>query len=125
MKDPSRTRSRPNYIVCPRCGSGELRPRGSELAGCDSCGLSVEAALFRTLEQIATLPNALGAHACECGHPEMRRLPGGVFHCPACGSEVLPLKAHRRSLPANLLGSTRVFTAFPAGDVGKTAREWS
>ena len=23
---------------------------------------------------------------CEYGHPEMRRLPDGVFHCPACGS---------------------------------------
>ena len=125
MKGPSRTRSRPHYIVCPRCGSGELRPQGSELAGCDSCGLSVEAALFRTLEQIATLPNALGAHACECGHPEMRRLPGGVFHCPACGSEVLPLKAHRRSLPANLFGSTRAFSVFPAGGAGKTVRERS
>ena len=98
MKGPSRMGSKPDYIGCPRCGSGELRPsRGSELAGCDSCGLSVEGALFRTLEQIATLPDALGAHACECGHPEMRRLPDGVFHCPACGSEVLPLKAHRRS----------------------------
>ncbi len=98
MKGPSRTRSRPNYIVCPGCGSGELRPSGgSELAGCDSCDLSVEGALFRTLEQIATLPDALGAHVCECGHPEMRLLPDGVFHCPACGSEVLPLKAQRRS----------------------------
>jgi ribosomal protein L37AE/L43A len=125
MKGPSRTRSRPHYIVCPRCGSGELRPQGSELAGCDSCGLSVEGELFRTLEQIATLPDALGTHACECGHPEMRRLPDGVFHCPACGSEVLPLKAHRRSLPANLLGSTRAFTAFPAGGAGKTVRERS
>jgi ribosomal protein L37AE/L43A len=39
---------------------------------------------------MATLPVSLGAHACECGHPEMRRLPDGVFHCPACGSEILP-----------------------------------
>jgi hypothetical protein len=46
--------------------------------------------MFRTLEQIAALPDALGAHACECGHPEMRRLPDGVYHCPGCGSEVLP-----------------------------------
>ena len=97
MKGPSRTRSRPHYIVCPRCGSGELRHQGSGMAGCDSCGLSVEGELFRTLERIATLPDALGAHACECGHPEMRHLPDGVFHCPACGSEVLPLKAHGRS----------------------------
>ena len=90
MKTPSRTTSRPSHIVCPACGSGELWPRGSELvASCDSCGLSVGGAIFRTLEQIATLPDALGRHACECGHPEMRHLPDGVYHCPACGSEVL------------------------------------
>src|SRR3712207_7132400 len=37
---------------------------------------------------------AVGAHACECGHPEMRCLPDGVYHCPSCGSEVLPIDAH-------------------------------
>src|SRR3712207_7693928 len=57
------------------------------LAECDSCGREVEGALLRTLEQIVALPDALGEHACECGHPEMRRLPDGVFHCPACGSD--------------------------------------
>ncbi len=91
MKTPSRTTSRPHHIVCPACGSGELRPRGPELAGCDSCGFSAEGAIFRTLEQIAALPDARGTHACECGHPEMRLLPDGVFHCPACGSEVTPI----------------------------------
>ncbi len=91
MKTPSRKTSKLRHIVCPTCGSGELRPRGSELVvGCDSCGLSIEVAIFRTLKQIAALPDALGRHACECDHPEMRRLPGGVYHCPACGSEVLP-----------------------------------
>ncbi|HEX2183234.1 MAG TPA: hypothetical protein VHH10_13200 [Rubrobacteraceae bacterium] len=34
----------------------------------------------------------VGYHACECGHPGMRLLPDGVFHCPACGSEVLPIE---------------------------------
>ena len=92
MKTTSRTRSRPGHIICPACGSGELRPRGSELAGCDSCGISVRGEIFRSLEQIVTLPDALGVHACECGHPEMRRLPDGVYHCPACGSEVLPIE---------------------------------
>ncbi len=90
MRVPSRTKSRPGHILCPACGSGQLWPREPELANCDSCGLSVEGAVFRTLERIAALPDALGAHACECGHPEMRRLPDGVYHCPACGSEVLP-----------------------------------
>ena len=91
MRAPSRTMSRTSRIVCPTCGSGELRHRGSEPASCDSCGFSVEDAVFRTIEQIAALPDALGAHPCEeCGHPEMRHLPDGVFHCLACGSEVLP-----------------------------------
>ena len=89
MRVPSRTKSRPGHILCPACGSGQLWPREPELANCDSCGLSVEGAVVRTLERIAALPDALGAHACECGHPEMRRLPDGVYHCPACGSEVL------------------------------------
>jgi ribosomal protein L37AE/L43A len=88
---PSRTRIRPRHIICPGCGSGELRLRAPERAGCDSCGLSVRGAIFRTLEQIAALPDVLGHHPCECGHPEMRRLPDGVYHCPACGSEVLPI----------------------------------
>jgi len=46
--------------------------------------------MLLTLEQIIALPDALGKHPCECGHPQMRRLPDGAFHCPSCGSEVLP-----------------------------------
>jgi ribosomal protein L37AE/L43A len=91
MKTPSRRTSTPRHIICPACGSGEQWPRGPELAGCDTCVLSVEGAIFKTLQQIAALPSALGRHACECGHPELRRLPDGVYHCPACGSEVLPI----------------------------------
>jgi hypothetical protein len=60
---------------------------------CGSCGGLLGGAMFEALEQIAALPEALGAHACECGHPEMRLLPDGVFHCLAFGSEVLPLEA--------------------------------
>ena len=95
MRVPSRATSRPGNIVCPMCGAGELRPREFHLdkVGCASCGFSVEGAVPRTLERIATLPDAVGAHACECGHPEMRKLPDGVLHCPACGSEVVPLRA--------------------------------
>lgn len=40
--------------------------------------------------QVIDLPEALGRHACECGHPEMRRLEAGVYRCPACGDEVRP-----------------------------------
>jgi ribosomal protein L37AE/L43A len=65
---------------------------------CDSCAGSVSGAMLEALRQIVALPDALGNHACEeCGHPEMRLLPDGVFHCSACGSEVLPLEASGKS----------------------------
>ena len=85
--------SRPDFMICPLCEGAELRLDGNGSARCDSCVRIVEGAVIETLEQIAGLPDALGEHACECGHPEMRRLPDGVFHCPACGSEVVPLEA--------------------------------
>ena len=53
---------------------------------------------LEALRQITDLPDAVGRHACECGHPEMRRLPDGKRHCPACGSEVVPIDA-RATLP--------------------------
>jgi ribosomal protein L37AE/L43A len=93
MKVPSRATSGPDSIVCPTCGCGELRTWGPDLAECNSCGYAFEGAVLQTLEQIVALPDAMGRHACECGHPEMRRLPDGVFHCPACTSEVIPLEA--------------------------------
>jgi ribosomal protein L37AE/L43A len=49
--------------------------------------------MLLTLEQIIALPDASGKHTCDCGHPEMRRLPDGMFHCPSCGAEVLPIEA--------------------------------
>jgi hypothetical protein len=86
------TNYRPNTLICPLCEAGELRP--CEIpARCGSCGRPIEGEVLRTIEQIIALPDALGRHACECGHPEMRNLPDGVFHCPACGSEVIPLEA--------------------------------
>jgi DNA-directed RNA polymerase subunit RPC12/RpoP len=73
---------------------GELSPYGGVSARCNSCSRAVEDAILETLKQIATLPDALGKHACEeCGHPEMRCLRDRVFHCPSCGSEVIPLEA--------------------------------
>ena len=81
-----------NYLVCPVCEAGELHPFGDGYAHCEGCGYILGTAMLLTLEQILALPGALGKHACECGHPEMRRLPDGVFHCPACGMEVLALE---------------------------------
>ncbi len=83
--------SRYESFVCPLCEAGELKPSAQHSARCDSCAGSVSGAMLETLRGICALPDALGRHACEeCGHPEMRCLPDGTFHCPACGSEVLP-----------------------------------
>jgi transcription elongation factor Elf1 len=109
----SRAAFRPGRIICPACGSGQLQFRrltllqfrGPALAECDSCGRDVDGAVLRILEQIVALPEAIGLHACDCGHPEMRRLPDGAFRCPACGTEVLPFEACRGQRPATGAGA--------------------
>jgi ribosomal protein L37AE/L43A len=77
-------------LTCPFCEVYELRPFGHNAARCDSCGGVLGGPLLETLSRITDLPDAIGRHACECGHPEMRRLPDGIYRCPACGSEVIP-----------------------------------
>ena len=84
--------SRSDCLVCPVCRVGELQSLGGGGARCGSCGSILGTAMLLTLEQIIALPGASGKHACECGHPEMRRLPDGTFHCPACGAEVSPIE---------------------------------
>ena len=93
MKAPSRAASELRRILCPFCESGKLISFGPNMARCDSCGLPLVGSTLETLRDVIGLPDALGAHPCECGHPEMRELPDRVFHCPACGSEVLPMQA--------------------------------
>jgi ribosomal protein L37AE/L43A len=92
MKGSSRRISTTHSIVCPRCEIGEVSPVRSAVASCDFCGRSVDGTVLESLQQIVSLPEVIGSHACECGHPEMRRLPDEVYWCPACGSEVLPPK---------------------------------
>jgi ribosomal protein L37AE/L43A len=85
-------------IICPSCEAGELRSGGHNGVQRPVCGYAPSRGLLEALRQIITLPDALGRHACEeCGHPEMRRLPEGVSHCPACGSEVLPTRSNSRT----------------------------
>src|SRR3712207_1542222 len=92
VKSSSSLASRSRSLICPLCEAGKLQPSGQDSARCASCAGPVSGAMLGALRQIVALPDALGKHACEeCGHPEMRRLPDGTFHCPACGSEVLPL----------------------------------
>jgi ribosomal protein L37AE/L43A len=94
MRSKSTSASRSESVVCPLCEASRLRPSGRDSMGCESCGGDLSGAMLETLRRISALPDALGAHACEeCGHPEMRRLPDETFHCPACGSEVLPIDA--------------------------------
>jgi hypothetical protein len=86
--------SRPDCLICPLCEASPLRLSGCDSMGCVSCGGRLSGAMLATLRGISALPEALGSHACEeCGHPEMRLLPDDTFHCPACGSEVLPIGA--------------------------------
>jgi ribosomal protein L37AE/L43A len=90
--------SKSRSLVCPLCEAGELKPSGQDSARCESCAGSVSGVMLEALRRIVALPDALGSHACEeCAHPEMRLLPDGTFHCPGCGSEVLPLDALGRS----------------------------
>lgn len=84
--------SGPGVLICPVCDRDWLRPSGQDSVHCDSCSGVLSGAMLQTLRQLAALPDVMGSHACECGHPEMRLLPDGTFHCPSCGAEVLSLE---------------------------------
>jgi ribosomal protein L37AE/L43A len=91
--------SRSHSLICPNCEESEVRSGGYQNeVRCPVCDYALSRGLLEALQHLTTLPEALGNHACEeCGHPEMRRLPDGVFHCPGCGSEVLPTISKRRA----------------------------
>ena len=78
-------------LRCPFCEVGRLESVGNKSARCTSCRAAVSGPVLGTLIWITQLPDAIGRHACECGHPEMRLLPDGVYRCPACASEVVPI----------------------------------
>ena len=77
-----------HHNSCPFCGCGEVSMINSSLARCTGCEETMSYGFVTTLRQIRKLPNAKGKHACECGHPEMRRLPYGLYRCPSCNSEI-------------------------------------
>ncbi|MGH3090512.1 MAG: hypothetical protein ACRDSJ_24805 [Rubrobacteraceae bacterium] len=85
--------SEPRPILCPLCEVDEMSIVGPNMARCHSCEYAMGGELIGTLRGMARLPDAFGRHACECGYPEMRLLPDGVYHCPSCGSEVTPADA--------------------------------
>lgn len=93
MKGPARRVSMVRSIVCPRCEVGALEVEEQDgTSRCGFCHRATSLEVYESLARIAALPDAVGTHACECGHPEMRLLPDGVFWCPSCGSEVLPIR---------------------------------
>ena len=122
MKKLTNISSTTNSIICPCCGIGELERSANGVARCTRCDRPISTQVLEALEQILSLPDAIGSHACECGHPEMRDLADGVLWCPGCGSEVLPLSAspmrsesglmsevYRCGWTEGLLGSTQSF----------------
>ncbi len=78
-------------LRCPFCGARGLEAMGNNSTRCPACRAVIAGPVLGTLIWIAQLPDAIGRHACECGHPEMRLLPDGVYRCPACASEVIPV----------------------------------
>ena len=95
------TAANPRPLLCPMCEVCELHSFGRDSARCESCQFVLGGGFLDALRRIAGLPEALGSHACECGHPEMRRLPDGVYRCPACGSEVVPMSTAAYRRPEN------------------------
>lgn len=93
MMDDSSTTSSPRSFTCPACEAGGLRAVGRDSSRCDACGALISGSVLGVLREINDLPDAAGHHACECGHPEMRCLPDGVYWCPSCRAEVLPVRA--------------------------------
>ena len=93
MKKLTYISSNTNSIICPCCGINELDRSPEGGAYCARCDRPISTEMLKTLEQIVSLPDAIGSHACECGHPEMRRLADGILWCPGCGSEVVPFSA--------------------------------
>ena len=77
-------------LTCPSCENGDLARFGYSAARCDECGQVFGGPFLDTLHNIQRLPEVIGTHPCECGHPQMRCLPDGVFRCPCCRSEVVP-----------------------------------
>ena len=76
------------HVCCPLCGRGEMLMVNAFLVRCTECEETISYSLFKTLHEIRNLREARGKHPCECGHPEMRRLPDGTYRCPSCNPEI-------------------------------------
>ena len=82
-------------LVCPECEVYRMQAAGNMRARCPGCGFELTGGMLKTVLEILALPEALGTHACEeCGQPQMRRLPDGIYYCPVCHAEVTPFVSH-------------------------------
>lgn len=99
MKKQTSLSSSTDSMICPRCGLDGLERGAAGVANCARCDRPLSAKMLETLEQIVSLPDAIGSHARECGHPGMRPLPDGVLRYPGCTSGILPLSASTAAHP--------------------------
>jgi ribosomal protein L37AE/L43A len=97
--------TRAQSLCCPFCEVYDLERYGHSSLRCASRDNFLTGTLLETLRHIVDLRDAIGSHACECGHPEMKRVPDAGYWCHACSSEVLPaqerLETSRTGRPAS------------------------
>jgi ribosomal protein L37AE/L43A len=55
--------SNTNSLICPCCGINELERGTGGVARCTRCDRPISTQMLETLEQIASLPDAIGSHA--------------------------------------------------------------
>ena len=63
VKKQTNTSSNANSIICPCCGINELERGDEGAARCTRCDRLISTQVLETLEQIASLPDAIGSHA--------------------------------------------------------------
>ena len=77
MSIPSDTACRAHRLTCPLCEWGLLYLLGTGFARCGYCGMPLIGSALETLREVVALPDALGSHPCECGHPRCAICPMG------------------------------------------------
>jgi hypothetical protein len=74
------------------------------VVGCSRCDRPISTQVLKTLEQIVSLPDAIGSHACECGSEVL------PFSASEMRSESEPVsEAYRCGWAEGLLGNTETF----------------
>jgi hypothetical protein len=71
--------TRAQSLCCPFCEVYDLERYGHSSLRCASRDNFLTGTLLETLRHIVDLRDAIGSHACECGHPEIKRLPDAGY----------------------------------------------